>query len=183
LNYLRLRKRKLFFWIAPEANKKGGFKRFNFKAHDGPIWQVAWAEPGCGNLLASCSYDKTIKIWSEQNLVLTSLHTLNKYDWSVNCIGWAPAEYGIILIAGLSNGKIIVITYAPNENEWEQKVVDAHASSVNAISINHESIKSWNKNPEEENKLKFVSCSCDNQVYEWVQEGNEFKRYLYLYNT
>jgi len=28
------------------------------KGHIGPVWQVAWAHPKFGNLLASCSYDR-----------------------------------------------------------------------------------------------------------------------------
>ena len=29
--------------------------------HEGPVWQVTWAHPMFGNLLASCSYDR--KVW------------------------------------------------------------------------------------------------------------------------
>jgi hypothetical protein len=28
--------------------------------HDGPIWQLAWAHPEFGNILASCSYDRQV---------------------------------------------------------------------------------------------------------------------------
>lgn len=28
------------------------------KGHMGPVWQVAWAHPKFGDLLASCSYDR-----------------------------------------------------------------------------------------------------------------------------
>jgi protein transport protein SEC13 len=35
--------------------------------HDGPVWQVAWAHPKFGNILASCSYDNKVIIWKEQN--------------------------------------------------------------------------------------------------------------------
>ena len=55
-------------------------KREKFQAHEGPIWQLTWAEPACGNLLASCSYDKTITIWQEDNCKLIKMHTMNKYD-------------------------------------------------------------------------------------------------------
>ena len=30
----------------------------DLKGHVGPVWQVAWAHPKFGNLLASCSYDR-----------------------------------------------------------------------------------------------------------------------------
>lgn len=35
--------------------------------HEGPVWQVAWAHPTYGNILASCSYDRKVIIWKEEN--------------------------------------------------------------------------------------------------------------------
>ena len=34
-------------------------------AHDGPIWQVQWAHPKFGPLLASASYDGRAIVWKE----------------------------------------------------------------------------------------------------------------------
>lgn len=31
------------------------------------MWQVAWAHPMFGNILASCSYDRKVIIWKEEN--------------------------------------------------------------------------------------------------------------------
>lgn len=31
------------------------------------MWQVAWAHPMYGNILASCSYDRKVIIWKEEN--------------------------------------------------------------------------------------------------------------------
>lgn len=36
-------------------------------SHEGPVWQVAWAHPMFGNILASCSYDRKVIIWKEEN--------------------------------------------------------------------------------------------------------------------
>lgn len=33
--------------------------------HEGPVWQVAWAHPKFGSILASCSYDRRVIIWRE----------------------------------------------------------------------------------------------------------------------
>ena len=33
--------------------------------HDGPVWQVTWAHPKFGSLLASCSLDQKVIIWKE----------------------------------------------------------------------------------------------------------------------
>ena len=37
------------------------------RRHEGPVWQVAWAHPKFGNILASCSYDTRVIIWRELN--------------------------------------------------------------------------------------------------------------------
>ena len=33
--------------------------------HEGPVWQVAWAHPKFGSLLASCSFDNRVIVWKE----------------------------------------------------------------------------------------------------------------------
>ena len=38
----------------------------SFARHTGPVWQVAWAHPKFGQILASCSYDGKVIIWKEQ---------------------------------------------------------------------------------------------------------------------
>jgi len=35
--------------------------------HDGPVWQIAWAHPRFGNILASCSYDRQVFVWKEMS--------------------------------------------------------------------------------------------------------------------
>ena len=36
--------------------------RMQFYSHTGPVWQVSWAHPKFGVLLASCSYDRTVVV-------------------------------------------------------------------------------------------------------------------------
>jgi WD40 repeat protein len=40
----------------------------NNTSHTGPVWQVAWAHPKYGHILASCSYDGKVLIWKEQQV-------------------------------------------------------------------------------------------------------------------
>lgn len=37
------------------------------QGHEGPVWQVCWAHPKFGNILASCSYDSKVFIWKDNN--------------------------------------------------------------------------------------------------------------------
>lgn len=36
-----------------------------FDSHEGPVWQVAWAHPKFGPILASSSYDGKVFIWKD----------------------------------------------------------------------------------------------------------------------
>lgn len=99
--------------------------------HTGPVWQVSWAHPKFGQILASCSYDGKVIIWKEQQPASAgwakikehSLHTAsgtsrphpllsstNSLD-SVNSVSWAPHELGAILACASSDGKISVLTF------------------------------------------------------------------------
>ena len=50
--------------------------------HEGPVWQVAWAHPMFGNLLASCSYDRKVIIWKETNGTWGKLYEYGNHDSS-----------------------------------------------------------------------------------------------------
>lgn len=37
----------------------------DLQGHEGPVWQVCWAHPKYGSLLASCSFDHRVIVWKE----------------------------------------------------------------------------------------------------------------------
>lgn len=37
----------------------------DLRGHEGPVWQVSWAHPKFGQMLASCSFDHRVIIWKE----------------------------------------------------------------------------------------------------------------------
>eukprot|EP00955_Chlamydomonas_euryale_P105140 365617-Chlamydomonas_euryale.AAC.15 len=37
----------------------------DLRGHEGPVWQVAWAHPKFGSLLASCAFDHRVIVWKE----------------------------------------------------------------------------------------------------------------------
>ena len=39
----------------------------SWKAHDASILKVAWAHPEYGRVLASCSVDRSVRVWEEQD--------------------------------------------------------------------------------------------------------------------
>ena len=50
--------------------------------HEGPVWQVAWAHPMYGNILASCSYDRKVIIWKENAGTWEKLYEYSNHDSS-----------------------------------------------------------------------------------------------------
>ncbi|KAJ8517876.1 hypothetical protein ONZ45_g4977 [Pleurotus djamor] len=109
------------------------------KGHSGPVWQVAWAHPKFGHILASCSYDGKVLIWKEQpghgpspgSWAKINEHTL--HSASVNSVCWAPHELGPILACASSDGKLSVLTFK-NEGQWDADIFNGHAVGCNAVS-------------------------------------------------
>lgn len=103
--------------------------------HQGPVWQVAWAHPKFGSILASCSYDGRVIIWKEGNQnVWEQAHVFHEHKSSVNAISWAPHELGLCLACGSSDGSISVFTVRA-DGGWETNRIDqAHPVGVTSVS-------------------------------------------------
>ncbi|XP_018502376.2 protein transport protein SEC13 homolog B-like [Pyrus x bretschneideri] len=103
--------------------------------HQGPVWQVAWAHPKFGSLLASCSYDGRVILWKEGNQnEWTQAHVFDDHKSSVNSIAWAPHELGLCLACGSSDGNISVFT-ARSDGGWDTSRIDqAHPIGVTSVS-------------------------------------------------
>ena len=85
--------------------------------HEGPVWQVNWAHPKFGVILASCSYDGSVIIHKEapQN-VWTKIFEKRVHDLSINSISFAPHEYGLVLACASSDGKVSILEY--KDDQW-----------------------------------------------------------------
>ena len=80
--------------------------------HEGPVWQIAWAHPKFGVLLASCSYDGSVLIHREapQN-TWSKVYEHKFHDSSVNSVAWAPHEFGLVLACASSDGRVSILEY------------------------------------------------------------------------
>mmetsp|Transcript_31965 Transcript_31965/g.95457 ORF Transcript_31965/g.95457 Transcript_31965/m.95457 type:complete len:320 (-) Transcript_31965:793-1752(-) len=105
--------------------------------HQGPVWQVGWAHPKWGTLLASAGHDGNVIVWREasdnlwQQVYITppGLHSS-----SVNSVAWAPPEVGLALAAGSSDGTVSVLEYAPADTTWNvTKLPGMHAVGVTSV--------------------------------------------------
>ena len=102
-------------------SKDGWVLSKEFAAHSAPIWQVKWADPVFGNVLGSCSFDRTVMVWEERNKDTKSrsvcvstakywkqMAHIREFKDSVTDIDFAPREMGLVLGA-CSEGKVKVI--------------------------------------------------------------------------
>lgn len=103
--------------------------------HQGPVWQVAWAHPKFGSLLASCSYDGKVIIWKEGNQnEWIQAHVFDDHKASINSISWAPHELGLSIACGSSDGNISVFTER-SDGGWDKSKIDqAHLTGVTSVS-------------------------------------------------
>nr|CAB3471742.1 unnamed protein product [Digitaria exilis] len=141
--------------------------------HQGPVWQVAWAHPKFGSMLASCSYDGRVIIWKEGSKPdeWSQAHTFVEHKSSVNSIAWAPHELGLTLACGSSDGNISVFT-ARSDGGWDTTRIDqAHPVGVTAVSwapaMAPGALISAGSSGQYEYVQKLASGGCDNTVKVW----------------
>lgn len=85
-----------------------------WRAHDAPITRIAWAHPEHGALLASSSFDRSVKVWQEAERVHGSSGggsaaprwieraVLTEAKGGVRDVCFAPTYFGLKLVSGSS---------------------------------------------------------------------------------
>lgn len=150
----------------------------SLKEHSGPVWQVAWAHPKFGSVLASCSYDGTVLVWKETaGAGFTVIKKHDKHQASVNTIAWAPHELGPILLCGSSDGKISLLSFT-EEGVWDAQIIrNAHSTGVNAVSWAPVIAAGSITQPSAEQKTnlirQFASGGCDSAVKIWAYKEDK----------
>ncbi|KIK86600.1 hypothetical protein PAXRUDRAFT_831899 [Paxillus rubicundulus Ve08.2h10] len=167
---------KVFDVVDGEASKSTIGQ--TLKGHTGPVWQVAWAHPKFGNILASCSYDGKVLVWREQTQGpsaggWTKVKEHAMHTASVNSISWAPHELGAILACASSDGKLSVLTFK-DDGQWGADIFNGHAIGCNAVSwapATHPGSlihpQQPGAPPQPASFKRFASAGCDNLVKIW----------------
>lgn len=101
--------------------------------HTAPVWQVSWAHPKFGSLLASSSYDKQVIIWREVR-DWQVLYRDTSHSGSVNGIAWSPWEFGLNLASASADGSIGIISNKGGDKWIRKQIVSAHLYGVNSVS-------------------------------------------------
>ena len=87
---------------------------------------MAWASPIFGSLLASCSDDGTVRVWSarpgdEAKLVATL--GVAEHAVPVACVAFAPQHHGLLLAAGGADGAVRLYESADRTGaSWDVQV-------------------------------------------------------------
>lgn len=140
----------------------------SLKGHDGAVWQVSWAHPKFGIIIASASYDGKVLIWREENGKWKSILEHTAHKASVNSVEWAPHEYGALLLCGSSDGKASIFE-VKEDGQTDFVEFSAHEAGVNSVSwapIN--TTKATTSSGESVEPLKrFVTGGSDNLVKVW----------------
>lgn len=146
------------------------------KEHTGPVWQVAWAHPMYGSLLASCSYDRRLIVWKELAVGRwNKLYEYANHDSSTNSVAWAPHQQGLVVACASSDGSISVVSYSQAGSWHVQKIANAHTIGCNSVSWAPDFSAGNILDGQPSTSVKrFVSGGCDNLVKIWREENDQW---------
>lgn len=103
-----------------------------WKAHDALVFRLAWAPPEFGDILASCSYDRTVIIW-ERGGARSGPSMLQKWvnraklvdsRQAVNDIAFAPKHLGLQIATCSADGSVRVYEAVDVMNLMHWPLVD-----------------------------------------------------------
>jgi protein transport protein SEC13 len=151
-------------------------KRNINRSHNGPVWEMSWAHPRFGTVIATGGFDHFINIWS-QELNDFKLAYGKDLGSQVNTICFGPHKHGFIIAAGLDNGTIAIIT----KQDKSYKLIckeKAHNGSINSLSWAPEYSPMQMDSDSIENekiRLKLVSggSDCRAIIWEFVPSSQE----------
>jgi protein transport protein SEC13 len=102
--------------------------------HEGPVWQVGWAHPKFGSVLASCGYDGRACVWKEQAAnSWIKVYEFSRPDASINSLAWAPHSFGLVLAVASADGTVSVLS-RKQDSTWDAQTFQAHKGGVNSVS-------------------------------------------------
>lgn len=133
-------------------------------------------------MIASCGYDNKVKVWrKDQNTNWENVVFQEQVSSSVNCISWAPWEYGLILAAGTADGRIYIFSRNQKDGSWSNFSFIGHSEGVNGVSwgpSTEPAMLTSKNSPSEDKKFslpakRLVSGGNDKNVKVWeFREGD-----------
>jgi len=146
-----------------------------WKAHIGSIWRIDWAHPEFGQVIVSCSFDRTVIIWEEEDTKQLN----NKSTWhlkaslvdardSVQDVKFGPKHHGLRLATCSLDGVVRIYEAADPMNL-------SHWSTTDEIEIGKGKCTciSWNLSMFDAPML--VIGTSDGAIKIWAQKENSRK--------
>ena len=97
------------------------------------MWEVAWAHPRFGSVLASCSFDRKVVVWQESKPNEWKKVKEVEHMGSVNSLAWAPWECGLVL-ASAGSDKTVNVLRLDRDDQWQVSTIEnAHEEAVNSV--------------------------------------------------
>jgi len=122
------------FALDEDENKWGESARID-NAHAGPIWRLDWAHPEFGEVIASCSEDRTISIWScSKSGGWKRRATLTDSPHAVTDVQFAPRAFGLKFAACTADGIVRVYEASDPLNLAAWEVEDFNAGEPEGCS-------------------------------------------------
>eukprot|EP00521_Asterionellopsis_glacialis_P007966 CAMPEP_0195281164 /NCGR_PEP_ID=MMETSP0707-20130614/597_1 /TAXON_ID=33640 /ORGANISM="Asterionellopsis glacialis, Strain CCMP134" /LENGTH=347 /DNA_ID=CAMNT_0040340023 /DNA_START=106 /DNA_END=1149 /DNA_ORIENTATION=- len=152
---------------------------------DGPVWQVSWAHPKFGVILACACFDGSMLIFQETRpRDWTLVHAAKQlHESSVNSVAFCPHEFGLMCAGASSDGRVSVLTHQ-SDNTWSVEYIRDNALGVNAVSWapygayygasssnnnNHDGDDDDHDENEEDEQPRLVTGGCDNRIRFWIK--------------
>ena len=137
-----------------------------------PSAKCLQAHPKYGAILASSSYDGSVKIWRESPPSQGASHwtivaSFSLHTASVNIVSWSPHESGCLLACASSDGQVSVLEF--QEGNWTHQIFQAHGAGVNAVSWAPATVPGSlvSSKPVGGGVRRFVTGGSDNAVKIW----------------
>ncbi|POI31777.1 hypothetical protein CIB84_004472 [Bambusicola thoracicus] len=158
------------------------------QTHSGSVWRVTWAHPEFGQVLASCSFDRTAAVWEEivgesNDKLRGQSHwvkrtTLVDSRTSVTDVKFAPKHMGLMLATCSADG-VVRIYEAPdvmNLSQWSLQHEISCKLSCSCIS--------WNPSSSRAHSPMIAVGSDDNspnilakvQIYEYNENTRKYAK-------
>jgi protein transport protein SEC13 len=135
-----------------------------FNRHNGPVWKISWCDQKLGSYIASCGFDKSVKIWKEMSPNNWQLDfQVASHEGSVNSVDFSSPELGLKLGCCSSDGSVSIIEKSTVNSQWQVKNYSATTNEP----LNSLSWAPFIGTHVEIERNSFCTGSCDNKIRIW----------------